>query len=179
MVSSCLQMRPTMPYKTLLVALLPVMMALIAGFVLPYQAASNAAVGRVLGHWLWGAFTSLMVSSVVVVSALLILRVPMPDLGKALQGPWWLWIGGVLGALYVAGAAALTPKLGTAGFLVLVVAGQILTSVIVDHFGLMGVASKPVNLARIAGVLLILGGVLLVQGGWASTPSSGQAVIGR
>ncbi|MBH3410201.1 DMT family transporter [Pseudomonas putida] len=168
-----------MSYKALMFAFLPVMMALLAGFVLPYQAASNAAVGRALGHWLWGAFTSLTVSSVVVITALLILRVPMPDLGKALQGPWWLWIGGVLGALYVAGAAALTPKLGTAGFLVLVVAGQILTSVIVDHFGLMGVASKPVNLARVAGVLLILGGVLLVQGGWASTPPSGQAVAER
>ncbi|HDS1679446.1 TPA: DMT family transporter [Pseudomonas putida] len=165
-----------MSYKTLLLACFPVAMALLAGFVLPYQAASNAAVGRALGHWLWGAFTSLAVSSVVVITALLILRVPMPDLSKAVQGPWWLWIGGVLGALYVAGAAALTPKLGTAGFLVLVVAGQILTSVIVDHFGLMGVASKPVNLARVAGVLLILGGVLLVQGGWNSTPAPGQAV---
>lgn len=50
---------------------------------------------------------------------------------------------------------------------------------IVDHFGLMGVASKPVSLARVAGVLLILGGVLLVQGGWTSTPTSGQAVVER
>jgi len=163
--------------KALLIAFLPLVLALQAGVVLPYQAASNAAVGRALGHWLWGAFTSLTVSSVVVIAALLILRVPMPDLGKALQGPWWLWIGGVLGALYVAAAAALTPKLGTAGFLVLVVAGQILTSVIVDHFGLMGVCAKPVSLPRIAGVVLILAGVFLVQSTWAASPSTDQAAI--
>lgn len=165
--------------KSILLTALPILMALLAGLVLPYQAASNAAVGRALGHWLWGAFTSLTVSSLVVIAALLILRVPMPDLSKAAQGPWWLWIGGVLGALYVAGAAALTPKLGTAGFLVLVVAGQILTSVIVDHFGLVGAASKPVNLARVAGVVLILGGVLLVQGGWTTSPEPGRAMIER
>jgi bacterial/archaeal transporter family-2 protein len=163
--------------KALLIAFLPLLLALFAGIVLPYQAASNAAVGRALGHWLWGAFTSLTVSSVVVIAALLILRVPMPDLGKALQGPWWLWIGGVLGALYVAAAAALTPKLGAAGFLVLVVAGQILTSVVVDHFGLLGVTSKPVSLPRVAGVILILVGVFLVQGSWAAATSSTASSI--
>jgi len=145
--------------------------------VLPFQAAGNAAVGRALGHWLWGAFTSLTVSSVVVIAALLILRVPTPDLGKALQGPWWLWIGGVLGALYVAGAAALTPKLGAAGFLVLVVAGQILTAVIADHFGVMGLGGKPVSLARVAGVVLILCGVFLVQGNWGSSAAAKPVVL--
>ncbi|HEN8800960.1 TPA: DMT family transporter [Pseudomonas putida] len=154
--------------KPMILLVLPVAMALVAGAVLPFQAAGNAAVGRALGHWLWGAFTSLTVSSVVVIAALLVLRVPAPDLGKALQGPWWLWVGGVLGALYVAGAAALTPKLGAAGFLVLVVAGQIITAVVADHFGMMGLGGKPLSVARLAGVGLILCGVLLVQGTWAA-----------
>lgn len=163
--------------KTMVLLGIPVAMALLAGAVLPFQAAGNASVGRALGHWLWGAFTSLTVSSVVVIAALLILRVPTPDLGKALQGPWWLWIGGVLGALYVAGAAALTPKLGAAGFLVLVVAGQILTAVIADHFGIMGLGGKPVSLARLAGVVLILCGVFLVQGNWASSAAAKPVVL--
>ncbi|QXH44072.1 DMT family transporter [Pseudomonas xanthosomatis] len=158
--------------KAALLAIIPAGLALLAGVVLPFQAASNAAVGRALGHPLWGALTSLLVSTAVVVAALLVLRVSAPNLGKALQGPWWLWVGGVLGALYVAAAAALTPKLGAAGFLLLVVAGQIITSVVVDHFGLMGLAQKPVNLARVLGVLLIIGGVLLVQGAGASAASA-------
>ncbi|MBK4995327.1 DMT family transporter [Pseudomonas sp. S37] len=161
--------------KTMLVLGVPVAMALLAGAVLPFQAAGNAAVGRALGHWLWGAFTSLTVSSLVVIAALLILRVPVPDVSKALQGPWWLWIGGVLGAMYVAGAAALTPKLGAAGFLVLVVAGQIITAVLADHFGVMGLGGKPLSLPRLAGVVLILCGVLLVQGNWTAGPLASSA----
>ncbi|WP_406819035.1 DMT family transporter [Pseudomonas sp. KnCO4] len=163
--------------KSMLLLALPVVMALLAGAVLPFQAAGNAAVGRALGHWLWAAFTSLTVSSLVVIAALLLLRVPAPDLGKALQGPWWLWIGGVLGALYLAAAAALTPRLGAAGFLVLVVAGQIITAVLVDHFAVMGLGGKPLNLARLAGLLLILVGVVLVQGNWAAGSLPGTAVI--
>ncbi|MBP2082990.1 MULTISPECIES: DMT family transporter [Pseudomonas] len=165
--------------KTLCLLLLPFALALLAGAVLPFQAAGNAAVGRALGHWLWGAFTSLTVSSLVVIAALLILRVPVPELGKALQGPWWLWIGGVLGAMYVAGAAALTPKLGAAGFLVLVVAGQIITAVLADHYGVMGLGGKPLSLARVAGVVLILCGVLLVQGTWATAPATSAITTGK
>ncbi|MEX5624196.1 DMT family transporter, partial [Pseudomonas syringae] len=59
--------------KTLCLLVLPFALALLAGAVLPFQAAGNAAVGRALGHWLWGACTSLTVSSLVVIAALLIL----------------------------------------------------------------------------------------------------------
>ncbi|MNJ64742.1 hypothetical protein D3C77_607150 [compost metagenome] len=83
----------------------------------------------------------------------------------------------MLGALYVAGAAALTPRLGAAGFLVLVVAGQIITAVVADHYGVMGLGGKPLNLARLAGVALILCGVLLVQGTWAAASPATTAVV--
>ncbi|WP_095168671.1 DMT family transporter [Pseudomonas sp. Irchel 3H3] len=150
--------------KAVALALIPVGTALLAGAVLPFQAASNAAVGRALGHPLWGALTSLFVSAVVVVIALLVMRVSAPDVGKALQGSWWLWIGGILGAVYVGSATAITPQLGASGFLLLVVAGQISASILVDHYGLMGLPNKPVTFTRLAGVVLIFGGVLMVQG---------------
>ncbi|MFV2949587.1 DMT family transporter [Pseudomonas japonica] len=158
--------------KTAILALIPVGLAFLAGVVLPFQAASNAAVGKALGNPLWGALTSLVVSTIVVIAAVLIMRVPAPDFSKALQGSWWLWIGGVLGAIYVVGAAAITPKLGASGFLLLVVAGQITASVLVDHFGLMGLNPKPINFAKLAGVVLIFGGVFLVQSaGTAPSPT--------
>src|SRR5256885_11935115 len=56
----------------------------------------------------------------VVVPALWVLRAPAPAMAQAAVGPWWLWIGGVLGAIYVASAAAVTPRLGAGGFLVCV-----------------------------------------------------------
>lgn len=144
-------------------SLWPVGLALLAGAGLPFQAAGNAAVGRALGHPFWGALTSLMISTLVILPMLGAQRASAPAVGSALQGPWWLWIGGVVGAIYVGGAAAVTPKLGAGGFLACVVAGQMVVAMLVDHFGLMGIEAKPVNLVRLAGVGLILGGVLLVQ----------------
>lgn len=159
--------------KTALFALIPTGMALAAGALLPFQAAANAASARALGHPLWGALTSLTVSALVVLITSLVLKTPAPTIGNAFHGPWWLWIGGVQGAVYVGGAAAVTPRLGAGGFLVCVVAGQILAAMLVDHFGLMGLATKPINLTRLAGVVLILGGVLLVlQGAATSSPSN-------
>ncbi|CAM3745702.1 Membrane protein [Pseudomonas reidholzensis] len=165
--------------KAVALALVPVGTALLAGAILPFQAASNAAVGRALGHPLWGALTSLMVSAVVVVIALLVLRVSAPDVHKALQGSWWLWIGGILGAVYVGSATAITPQLGASGFLMLVVAGQIVASVLVDHFGLMGLSNKPITFTRLAGVVLIFAGVWLVQGLGTPTVASSASQISQ
>lgn len=147
-----------------LAAFAPVALALVAGAVLPFQAAANAAVGRLAGHPLWAALVSLGVSLLVIVPALAFMRVSAPHTAAAAHGPWWLWIGGVLGALYVVAAAAITPRLGAGGFLVCVVAGQMVTAVLADHFGWMGLASRPIALSHMAGIALILGGVFLIQG---------------
>lgn len=145
-------------------------MALLAGAILPFQAAANANLGRALGHPFWGATTSLTISLAVTVPMLILAKAPMPNIENAWHGPWWLWIGGVLGAVYVASATALTPRLGATGFLVAVVTGQMVTAVLFDHFGLMGLEPKPINLVRVLGVLLILGGVFLIQGGTTGKP---------
>lgn len=149
--------------KALVATLIPTAIAFIAGALLPFQVSSNAAVGKALGHPLWGALVSLAVSTLVLLPLLWILKVPAPRLSNALEGPWWLWIGGIFGAVYVLSATALTPKLGAAGFIVLVVAGQMIASILVDRFGLMGLAPRPVTVARLAGVMFIVAGAVLVQ----------------
>ena len=166
--------------KAMMLSLIPAVMAFLAGAVLPFQATSNGAVGKALGHPLWGAIVSLAVSTLVLLPLLWFLKVPAPRISNALQGPWWLWIGGVLGAVYVASAAAFSPKLGAGGFIVLVVAGQMIAAVLVDHFGLMGLTPRPVTLARFAGVALILVGAVLIQhtgsnGEGTKNPVSAQA----
>lgn len=149
--------------KALVISLVPTALAFLAGTLLPFQVSSNAAVGKALGHPLWGALVSLAVSTLVLVPLLLAFNVPSPRLNTALAGPWWLWIGGVCGAVYVLSATALTPKLGAAGFIVLVVAGQMIASIFVDRFGLMGLTPRPVTLGRFAGVMCIVVGAILVQ----------------
>lgn len=165
--------------KGLVLAFVPVVMAFMAGVVLPFQATSNGAVGKALGHPLWGAIVSLAVSTLVLLPLLWVLKVPAPRLANALQGPWWLWIGGVLGAVYVTSAAAFAPKLGAGGFIVLVVAGQMIAAVIVDHFGLMGLTPRPVTLARFAGVALILIGAVLIQYTGSAAPETASIAPGQ
>ncbi|GKW17047.1 hypothetical protein PEC301937_29960 [Pectobacterium carotovorum subsp. carotovorum] len=156
--------------------LLPLGIAVLAGSIVPFQAASNAALGRSLGHPLWATLVSLLVSICVLLPILFAARIPAPAMGSALQGSWWIWLGGVAGVAYITAALLLTPKLGTSGFIVCVIAGQVVASLIIDHFGLMGLAVKPATLGRIAGVALIVLGMLVVQCSAVSPPLTKPAV---
>lgn len=137
--------------------------ALIAGALVPFQAGSNAALGRALGHPLWATVASLLVSLLVVLPVILAMRAPAPLLGQAASLPLWAWFGGVAGVIYITSALILTPRLGATGFIVCVIAGQMLTSLLIDHFGLMGLPVKEANLGRVGGVVLIFAGMLMVQ----------------
>lgn len=156
-----------MPKVIALSAILPLLIALLAGAAVPFQAGSNAALGRLLGHPLWAAGVSLLVSLMMLVPALLLMRAPMPQLQNLAQAPWWAWLGGVAGVIYITAALVLTPRLGAAGFIVCVIAGQVLSSLLIDQFGLMGLPEKPVNWPRLLGVAMIVGGMLVVQWGTA------------
>jgi transporter family-2 protein len=79
-----------------------------------------------------------------------------------LQAPWWVYVGGLLGAVYVVGVIALAPKLGALLTFALLIAGQFLASTVLDHLGLL-YPRHPVNAVRVLGVVLILLGVWLVR----------------
>jgi len=138
--------------------------ALTAGALVSYQAGANATLGRALGHPLWATFVSLAVSLLVAIPVMLLLRVPVPSVGQAAANlPAWAWLGGVAGAIYVTAALLLTPRMGATNFIVCVVAGQILASLLIDHFGLVGLPVREVNWGRVTGAALIFVGMLLVQ----------------
>jgi transporter family-2 protein len=79
------------------------------------------------------------------------------------RAPGWSWTGGLLGAFYVTAVVVLTPRLGVATTIALVVAGQMLASVAIDHYGLFGVPLRPVNAARGLGAALLVAGVVLLR----------------
>ncbi len=81
---------------------------------------------------------------------------------SALAAPPWVWTGGVLGAAYVLASIVLGPRLGALAFFSLVILGQLLSSVLVDHFGLLGFPRHPLSAARLLGLLaLVIGAVLI------------------
>lgn len=153
---------------------MPLGVALLAGAMIPFQAGSNATLGRALGHPLWATVISLVISLVAVVPVLLALRAPPPNLAAAAQGPWWQWIGGLFGVIYITAALWLAPRMGAANFIVGAVAGQLLASMLVDHFGLVGLPARPVTLARLAGVVLVLAGICVMQ--WQPARATGSVL---
>ena len=88
---------------------------------------------------------------------------PLPSASKLGQAPWWVWIGGALGAFYVAASIVTAPKLGAAQLVALVVAGQALAGLVVDEFGWVGFEPKHISAGRVAGMVLVGAGVALVR----------------
>src|SRR5262249_3356536 len=89
---------------------------------------------------------------------------PSPPSSEAFRSTqWWNWIGGPLGALIVLAGAALTQRLGAAAFIALVVGGQLLCSVILDHFPLMGLPEQSITPGRVAGAVLVVAGVVCIK----------------
>ncbi len=139
------------------------LLALAVGIVLPIQAGVNAQLRTALGHPLAAALVSFLVGTIALAMAQLALRVPLPLREAAARSGWWQWSGGLLGAAYIAAAIVLAPRLGAATLIATVVAGQMLASVALDHYGLVGYALHPINLWRVVGIVLVIGGVVLIQ----------------
>ncbi|MBK5510785.1 DMT family transporter [Pseudomonas sp. TH15] len=140
-------------------------LAVIAGAVVPFQSAINANLGRGLGHPLWATLASLLVSVLVLLPVILALRLPLPSGAFISKAPLWMWAGGAFGVCFVALAVVLLPKLGASGFIALALAGQVLASMMLDHFGLFGLVEKQLTLPRVFGALLLIAGVGLIQFG--------------
>lgn len=141
------------------------LLAAFAGAVAPFQSAFNSNLARGLGHPLWATLASLLVSVLVLVPVILALRLPLPSLGFISKAPLWMWAGGAFGVCFVALAVMLLPRLGASGFVALALAGQVIASMLLDHFGLFGLVEKQLTLSRALGALLLIGGVMLIQFG--------------
>lgn len=139
------------------------LIAAFAGAAVPFQGGANAALGRALGHPLWATVASLAVSALCILPILISLRVPLPTLTGLSGQPQWIWIGGIAGALYVTAALLLMPKLGAANFMIAVIAGQIVAALVIDWTGAVGLASRPVDAARLVGTAIVLFGAIIVQ----------------
>lgn len=106
---------------------------------------------------------SLLVRIMVLLPVIIALRLPLPSLGFISKAPLWMWTGGALGVCFIALALMLLPKLGASGFIALALSGQVVASRVLDHFGLFGLSERPLNLPRLLGAGLLIGGVVLIQ----------------
>lgn len=139
------------------------LIALLAGAMMPTQAATNSKMATFLDSPVLAAFVSFLVGTVALFLYLLLTGVPLGNLAGVKDAPAVAWAGGLLGAFFVAAAVILVPRLGVAMTFSLIIAGQMIVTLVIDHFGLLGVPVKEVNLARLSGILLIIAGVVLIR----------------
>ena len=139
------------------------LLALAAGAMMPTQAATNNKMAIVVDSPILSAFISFIVGTVALFVYVLISGVPLGNLVSAKEAPAIAWIGGLLGAFFVTATVMLVPRLGVAMAFSLIIAGQMLVTLIIDHFGLLGTPVKEVSIARLGGILLITAGVVVIR----------------
>lgn len=138
-------------------------LALVTGALIPIQAATNAAFSKTIGT---ASVTGLMVFVVGLIGMLvyvLIARPAVPTGQQLAAAPVYGYLGGIIVATYVVMITILTPRIGVGPAIGLIVTGQILCAVLIDHFGWFNVQPQAINSTRIAGVLLMVAGVYLVM----------------
>ena len=134
-----------------------------AGCCIALQASANGRFRHHLGDPLWAAAISICGTFVTAALAMAALRPAVPEVERFRQTEWWNWVGGPLGALIVLAGAGLVRELGAALFIALVVGGQLLCSLLLDHFALMGLAPAPITPGRVIGAVLVVAGVVCIK----------------
>lgn len=140
------------------------LLTLIAGGILPFQAILNSRLGRQTGGALIGVLLSFIVGAICLLivnafangTALLALK-------PAKATPWYIWLGGLLGAVFLSYITWVNQRQGVGLTFVLVVCGQIITALLLDHYGWLGTTQRVITPVQVAGVALILIGVFLVR----------------
>jgi bacterial/archaeal transporter family-2 protein len=139
------------------------LIGLLAGAMMPTQAATNSKMAAFVDSPVLAAFISFVVGTAALLVYLLLAGVPLTSLAGVKEAPAVAWAGGFLGAFFVAAAVTLVPRLGVAMTFSLIIAGQMIVTLVIDHFGLLGVPVKEVSIARMGGILLITAGVVLIR----------------
>ena len=106
----------------------------------------------------------------------ILVRAPMPHVAPAIHGPWWNWLGGVIGGLFVMAAIVLIPRTGAAMYLGAVITGQLIAAALIDSHGWLGMTPRILSASKVAGLVLIAGGVITLVLGDVLSGRGGTAM---
>ena len=143
-------------------ALLSLVLAVIGGVLLAVQAPTNALLGKASGSPIVAAFISFLIGTIALGAVVAATSGRLFD-PLLKQVPWYAWLGGFYGAFFVAVAAFGAPRVGVGVLLTAAIAGQLAAALVLDHFGLLGLARHPITLTRALGFVLVVVGAALVR----------------
>lgn len=130
---------------------------------MPTQATVNSKLAESVQSPIMAAFISFAVGTVALFVYMLLTGVPLSSIASSKDAPLVAWVGGFLGAFFVSVMATVVPKIGVALAFSLAIGGQMLVTLLIDHFGWLGVPEKPINLWRVLGAVFITIGVVLIR----------------
>lgn len=139
-------------------------MAFLSGAIMPLQAGINGLLAREVSSVLTAATISFLVGTVALLILVAFQREPV-NLSNLKGLQWWHWAGGLMGAFFVFTAAFAAPRIGALLFMGLVLAGQLSSAILIDHYGWAGFREASISVSKAAGLLCILTGVWLIRRG--------------
>jgi len=139
----------------------PALLSLFAGAMIVLQAPINARLGSVMGGPLVAAFLSFLTGTLALGLCLLVLRKSVAISQITHTSPW-MWVGGVLGAILVFTTIFAVPRLGATAMFALVIGGQVLFSLILDHYGFLLPQATAISPLRLLGAGLLVSGIALI-----------------
>lgn len=139
-----------------------VMLAFISGAFLPIQAGLNTKLGKAAASPVHASLFSFIVGAIGLMLYILLTNQTISWSGLKMA-PWHAWLGGLLGAFYVTVIILAFPKLGPGLTFGLVVAGQMIFSVLLEHFNILVAQPHPINFMKILGIGLVIAGVVIIR----------------
>ena len=140
------------------------LIALLAGAAAAVQSGVNSQLRSQLANPVVAALISFAVGTLLLLLYVMAFnRGNLPAISSFRELHWWKWTGGLLGAFYVTAVILAAPRLGAATTTGLIVAGQLITAIVLDHFGLVGFSVQQVSIWRLLGAVLLIAGVVLIM----------------
>lgn len=140
-----------------------VVVALVTGAAIAVQALANSRLRFALGTPVWAAIAQFIVGLAALIAIAIVTRQPAADTAGLTRMPWWGWVGGAIGALFITVSIVLTPRLGTALTLATITVGQLLAALVLDHYGWLGAPVVRLSLPRLIGAACLLVGIALMR----------------
>ena len=135
--------------------------ALAAGVALATQSAINTQLAKAMsGEAVIATFISFAVGTIVLFFIAWVKTDLWGNLSTVPSQPWWKLIGGILGAVVVFTTVLLAPKLGITAMLFFIIVGQLITAATIDHFGLIGMSIREVNITKFIGLIIVAFGLV-------------------
>lgn len=139
------------------------LLPILAGIAMAVQSGINSQLRLAIQHPLMASLISFLVGTIALVLLMLFSRNALPELYQYSSVRWYYYAGGLLGAFVVTVTLLSVSKIGASNMFVLIIAGQLVTAVVIDHFGLLGIKQSAVSLQKLLGILLLVVGALLVN----------------